>query len=58
MEIEKIYILPIWGVWPGSGAADLGFVRETLIFQTWNLKIPIGHKYVPLQGEISNVPLF
>ena len=37
---------------------DLGFVRENLIFKTWNFKLPIGYKYGPIQGELSNVLLF
>ena len=28
--------------------ADLGFVRETLIFKTWNISDLIGYKYIPL----------
>ena len=38
--------------------ADLGFVKETLIFKNWSLKILIGYKYRPLQGELSNVLIF
>ena len=38
--------------------ADLGFVRETLIFKTWNLLDMIGYKYGPLKGELSNVLIF
>ena len=26
---------------------DLGFVRETLIFQTWNLEVLFGQKDAP-----------
>ena len=36
-----------------SELADLGFVKETLIFQTWNFKLLIGQKYMPLQGNFS-----
>ena len=38
--------------------ADLGFVRETLIFKTWNLSDIIRYKYISLQFELSNVLLF
>ena len=38
--------------------AGLGFVRETLIFKSWNISYLIGYKYRPLQGEMSNVLLF
>ena len=38
--------------------ADLGFVRETLIFKSWKISDMIGQKYAPLQGELSNVLLF
>ena len=37
---------------------DLGFVRETLIFKTWNLSDIIGYKYGSLQYYLSNVLLF
>ena len=41
-----------------SELADLGLVRETLIFKTWNLLDLIGQKYISLQGELSNVLRF
>ena len=41
-----------------SELADLGFVRETLIFKTWNLSHLIRYKYISLQAELSNVLLF
>ena len=37
---------------------DLGFVRETLIFKTWNLSDIIGQKYRSLQMDLSNVLFF
>ena len=37
---------------------DLGFVRETLIFKTWNISDLIGHKYISLQDDLSNVLIF
>ena len=56
MEITNIQILPIQGVRIGSGAGQ-GF-KKKLIFQTWNFKLLIGQKDVPLQGELSNVLIF
>ena len=58
MEIEKIrsYRFEVLDLVPKL--ADLGFVRETLIFQTWNFKLLIGQKDAPLQGKLSNVLLF
>ena len=38
--------------------ADLGFVRETLIFKTWNLSDMIQYKDRSLEGKLSNVFLF
>ena len=37
---------------------DLGFDRETLIFQLRYLSYLIGYKYVPLQGELGNILIF
>ena len=37
---------------------DLGFDRETSIFQLWNLENFIGERDVPLQGELSDGLLF
>ena len=37
---------------------DLGFFKETLIFKTWNFKLLIRKKEMPLQGELSNVLIF
>ena len=34
---------------------DLGFDRETLIFQLSYLSYLIGYKYAPAQGELSNI---
>ena len=38
--------------------ADLGFVRETLFFKTWNILDLIRYKYRSLQFDLSNVLLF
>ena len=37
---------------------DLGFVRETIIFKTWNLSYIIGYKDVALEGEMSSILIF
>ena len=37
---------------------DLGFVRETLIFKTWNISYMIAYKYVPPKGKLSNILIF
>ena len=37
---------------------DLGFDRETLIFQMRYLSDIIGYKYAPPQGELSSIIIF
>ena len=38
-----------------SELADLGFVRETILFKTWNISNLIGYKDISLQVKLSNV---
>ena len=38
--------------------ANKGFVRETIIFKTWNVSELIIYKYAPPQGELSNILIF
>ena len=58
MEIQKIrsYRFEVSVLVPDL--ADLGFVREILIFKTWNLSDLIGYKDAPPQRELANVLLF
>ena len=66
MEIERIELTsksaPIKCLLQGlSGKlvlADLGFDKETVIFQLWYLENLIGERDTPPQGELSNVLLF